>query len=75
MPRIELGSKPWQGLIIAVILHPLKLVPEAGLEPARYFYRGILSPLCLPIPPLGQNLNIGGKGGIRTLGTVTRTLP
>ena len=22
MPRIELGSKPWQGLIIAVILHP-----------------------------------------------------
>ena len=32
----------------------LKMVPEAGLEPARYFYRGILSPLCLPIPPLGQ---------------------
>ena len=30
------------------------LVPEAGLEPARYFYRGILSPLCLPIPPLGH---------------------
>ena len=29
------------------------MVPEAGLEPARYFYRGILSPLCLPIPPLG----------------------
>ena len=23
----------------------------AGLEPARYRYRGILSPLCLPIPP------------------------
>ena len=32
------------------------MVPEAGLEPARYFYRGILSPLCLPIPPLGQFL-------------------
>ena len=31
-----------------------KMVPEAGLEPARYFYRGILSPLCLPIPPLGH---------------------
>ena len=30
------------------------VVPEAGLEPARYFYRGILSPLCLPIPPLGH---------------------
>ena len=23
----------------------------AGLEPARYLYRGILSPLRLPIPP------------------------
>ena len=30
------------------------MVPEAGLEPARYFYRGILSPLRLPIPPLGH---------------------
>ena len=27
------------------------LVPLAGLEPARYFYRGILNPLRLPIPP------------------------
>ena len=27
------------------------MVPLAGLEPARYRYRGILSPLCLPIPP------------------------
>ena len=36
----------------------LNLVPEAGLEPARYFYRGILSPLCLPIPPLGHLLGI-----------------
>ena len=26
-------------------------MPLAGLEPARYRYRGILSPLCLPIPP------------------------
>ena len=34
------------------------MVPEAGLEPARYFYRGILSPLCLPIPPLGQDYKI-----------------
>ena len=32
------------------------VVPEAGLEPARYFYRGILSPLCLPIPPLGHTI-------------------
>ncbi len=28
------------------------VVPEAGLEPAQYFYRGILSPLRLPISPL-----------------------
>ena len=27
------------------------MVPVAGLEPARYCYRGILSPLRLPIPP------------------------
>ncbi len=27
------------------------LVPLTGLEPVRYFYRGILSPLRLPIPP------------------------
>ncbi len=29
------------------------LVPGAGLEPARSCLRGILSPLCLPIPPPG----------------------
>ena len=29
----------------------LFLVPLTGLEPVRYRYRGILSPLCLPIPP------------------------
>jgi hypothetical protein len=27
------------------------LLRVAGLEPARYRYRGILSPLRLPIPP------------------------
>lgn len=27
------------------------LVPPAGIEPARYRYRGILSPLRLPVPP------------------------
>ena len=26
-------------------------MPVTGLEPVRYFYRGILSPLCLPISP------------------------
>ena len=32
------------------------MVPRAGIEPARYFYRGILSPLRLPISPPGQFL-------------------
>ena len=27
------------------------LVPLTGLEPVRRLIRGILSPLCLPIPP------------------------
>jgi hypothetical protein len=31
-----------------------KMVPEAGLEPAHSYKRGILNPLCLPIPPLGH---------------------
>ena len=31
------------------------LVPVAGVEPARPFERGILSPLCLPISPYGQS--------------------
>ena len=32
------------------------MVPEAGLEPARYRYRRILSPLRLPVSPLGHLL-------------------
>ena len=32
------------------------MVPEAGLEPARYYYQRILSPLRLPISPLGQKI-------------------
>ncbi len=34
--------------------YKLLMVPRAGLEPARSFLRGILSPLCLPIPPPGH---------------------
>ena len=30
------------------------MVPKAGLEPARYFYRRILSPLRLPFRHLGK---------------------
>ena len=29
----------------------LFLVPATGIEPVRFLRRGILSPLCLPIPP------------------------
>ncbi len=31
------------------------MVPGAGLEPARCYQRGILNPLCLPIPPPGHS--------------------
>lgn len=30
------------------------MVPKTGLEPVQYRYRRILSPLRLPISPLGQ---------------------
>ena len=34
------------------------MVPGDGLEPSRSFLRGILSPLCLPIPPPGRVINL-----------------
>ena len=37
-----------------------KDVPATGLEPVRYCYRGILSPLRLPIPPCRQEVGGGG---------------
>ena len=36
------------------LLRDIDLVPVTGLEPVQYRYRGILSPLCLPIPPHRQ---------------------
>ena len=36
-----------------------RMVPRAGIEPARYFYRGILSPLRLPISPPGHIYKVG----------------
>ncbi len=49
------------------------MVPGAGLEPARGFPRGILSPLCLPIPPPGHCkafyfvfINLEGKWRLRS---------
>ena len=34
-----------------MLAHGGFLVPLTGIEPVRYCYRGILSPLCLPVPP------------------------
>ena len=45
-----------------------KMVPGAGVEPARGCPRGILSPLCLPISPPG--LYTGAFAAIRRCTTV-----
>ncbi|MEY3219419.1 MAG: hypothetical protein RIT27_776 [Pseudomonadota bacterium] len=42
-----MGNKNTNELLIGV-------VPGAGLEPARCYHRGILSPLRLPISPPGR---------------------
>ena len=42
----------------------LRMVPGAGLEPARCCHRGILSPLRLPIPPPGHGCNMEAEVGI-----------
>ena len=42
-----------------------KMVPKAGLEPARYRYRWILSPLRLPVSPLGHLLNYYNIGFVK----------
>ena len=39
------------------------LVPLTGLEPVRYRYRGILSPLRLPVPPPRQTTKKENKNG------------
>ena len=41
-------------LMFGQTLYYLILVPGAGIEPARCFQRGILSPVRLPIPPSRQ---------------------
>ena len=46
------GAPSPLGYFCVVNYENIKLmVPLIGLEPIRYCYRGILSPLCLPIPP------------------------
>ena len=41
-PTINKKALEYQGLV---------MVPGAGVEPARNCFRGILSPLRLPVPP------------------------
>ena len=43
---------------IVVALSKGSLVRTAGLEPAQHYCRGILSPLCLPIPPCPHLIEI-----------------
>ncbi len=42
------------------------MVPGAGLEPAQRERRGILNPLCLPIPPSGLGKKVEGAFRSRT---------
>lgn len=37
-----------------------KMVPEAGIEPARPYERGILSPMRLPVSPFGRQRVLQG---------------
>ena len=39
------------GLPVPPSSHFQKIVPHAGIEPARDLSQGILSPQCLPVPP------------------------
>ena len=54
------------------------MVLRAGLEPARCLHQGILSPLCLPIPPSEQikedNLPLVLAAGIEPVLCLIRTL-
>ena len=57
-PRFELGIAALQAAALPLgdgtSFSLLSVVPGAGLEPAQYCYRGILSPLRLPISPPGH---------------------
>ena len=46
----------------AALLRDVKLVPRTGVEPVRYRYRGILSPVRLPIPPSRHRFRLSKFG-------------
>ena len=52
VPRIELGSQPWEGRILP--LNHTRNVPGVGLEPTQGFPHSILSRGCLPISAPGR---------------------
>ena len=43
------------------------LVPPAGIEPARYRYRGILSPLRLPVPPWRRTIKYNSRQAVLSI--------
>ena len=51
-PATEAGLLGFQSHVGAS--ENMSLVPEAGLEPARHYWREILSLLRLPISPFGR---------------------
>jgi hypothetical protein len=47
-------AEPARSTVLKNILRWRIMVPRAGVEPARCYHRGILSPLRLPISPPGR---------------------
>lgn len=54
-----------QFIVLWLFLREVK-VGEAGIEPAWPYGQRILSPSCIPIPPLAHSGNFGGGTRIRT---------
>ena len=51
-------------LLIALIILVFPMVPGARLELAQRERRGILNPLCLPIPPSGLGKKLEARSGV-----------
>ena len=50
---VKTPEKAWCPAVFTAghLFQAVIMVPPAGIEPARYNYRGILNPLRLPVPP------------------------
>jgi hypothetical protein len=68
-------SKGRQQTGFKALLHE-RLVPETGIEPVRPFSgkRRILSPLCLPISPLGQYVGLRRYVSKKSAGALSKKL-